>query len=114
MIEQDTEETVVVFRKFKEGDIIALFPEVPADNAGILCMSYMQIGQHSGANYYNVVHKTKRATPDEYANLYRELERIGYKLRAIQKAMYKSHVKCRENARRDTAFVNATERTYSP
>jgi len=98
MIEQDTEETVVVFRKFrdKSGQIIALFPEVPSDNDGIYCQSYMHVGQHSGADYYGLVYTTRRAKPEEYADLYRELERIGYKLRVLQKASYKSHQKRRD------------------
>ena len=41
------ETTVVVFRKWKtNGDIIALFPELPADNEGYLCDSYEHVGQH--------------------------------------------------------------------
>jgi hypothetical protein len=35
MINQDTEQTLVVFRKWKDtGDIIALFPREVADNRG--------------------------------------------------------------------------------
>ena len=43
MITQDKEKTKVVFRKFKDGEIIALFPEIEAaagDKSA--CMSYMQ------------------------------------------------------------------------
>ena len=39
----------VIFRKFKDGEIIALFPGLKWNNAGDIC-SYMHIGQHGGAS----------------------------------------------------------------
>jgi hypothetical protein len=77
--EKDTEKTVVVFRKFrKEGDIIALFPHI--DDGNYRCLSYMQLGQHSGADYELVVAISVPAQPFEYEKLFRELEGIGYNL----------------------------------
>lgn len=75
---QDTEATTVVFRKWPNGDICALFPDLPHDRHH--CMSYEHIGQHGGADYSGVVGRTKAATPDEYADLAAELRRIGYRL----------------------------------
>lgn len=76
-MEQDTYTTVVIFRKFKEGDIIALFPE----NTGTLdpntCDSYQHIGQHGAADV-GIIYDTKLATPEEYADLLEELISIGY------------------------------------
>lgn len=92
--------TVVVFRKWRDrGDIIALFPELPATNDGDLCDSYQHVGQHGSAGYYGVIRATRRATPDEYASLYRELTRIGYRLRPVLRATYQMHQTCRETAR---------------
>jgi hypothetical protein len=71
--------TKVIFRKFKEGDIIALFPEMEADQNPTHCGSYMHIGQH-GAAAYGLIAETKPATPKEYAALQSELESIGYDL----------------------------------
>lgn len=73
------EKTKVIFRKFKEGDIIALFPEEEADPNHAHCSSYMHVGQH-GAAGYRLVRDTKLATPEEYADLKAELESIGYDL----------------------------------
>lgn len=80
---KDTEETLVIFRKFKTGEIIALFPEI--DEGNYLCSSYMKIGQHSSADYSGVIQKTKRASMPEYHDLRRELESIGYNLKIRNK-----------------------------
>ena len=68
--------TKVIFRKFKNGDVIALFPEDPAYKHYITC--YEHFGQHGSADYYVVRDQTKLASPDEYAELKDELETIGY------------------------------------
>jgi hypothetical protein len=74
----DAYKTKVVFRRYTDTDIIALFPEEDAGNGW--CQSYMHIGQHSAADYNGVVRATKPATHEEYDPLRRELESIGYNL----------------------------------
>lgn len=72
--------TIVVFRKWKDRkDIIALFPRIPADISGYMCLSYMHIGQHGDADPARVVSQTVLAKPDEYAGLLKELKSIGYR-----------------------------------
>ena len=78
---QDEQETKVVFRKFKNGEIIALFPELK--EAGGMIMSYMHIGQHGPASTA-IVNDTKLATAQEFGPLFMELEAIGYRL-AVRK-----------------------------
>lgn len=68
--------TKVVFRKFKEGDIIALFPEI--EEGFGRTMSYQHLGQHGSAYYWRVINITTSATPEEYKPLYDELVSIGY------------------------------------
>jgi len=80
-----TETTAVVFRRWRNGDIIALFPEQAADRRGH-CDSYEHVGQHGGADYDGVVAVTRPATPAEYADLARELTTIGYNLRIVKRA----------------------------
>ena len=70
--------TVVIFRKWPDGEILALFPGEPHDAARGLCISYQHIGQHSGADYAGCMASTKRATAAEYAPLLKELRQIGY------------------------------------
>ena len=73
--------TKVTFRKFNNGDIIALFFETKENpfnpNA---CISYMHIGQHSESDLKYVLQTTKLATYNEYKELYNELTEIGYDL----------------------------------
>ena len=78
------DETLTIFRKFKEGDIIALFPEVKWDRQGLFCSSYQHIGQHGSADYA-IISITKSATPEEYNDLKTELELIGYNLKIRRK-----------------------------
>jgi hypothetical protein len=63
----------VIFRKFKDGDVIALLPECEA-NYGCV-MTYQHIGQH-GEAYLTVTQITKPATEVEYCGLLSELQRI--------------------------------------
>ena len=89
------EKTKVIFRKFKSGDIIALFPEIPADMTAYNCLSYMSFGQH-GAASPSLVNDTKSATPDEYKDLYKELTKIGYNLTVIKRFRH-SHFEVRKS-----------------
>jgi len=73
------DKTVVIFRKFKDGAVIALFPEIQADRCCSSCQSYLHVGQHGAANY-DLVNKSKLASPKEYEDLKKELESIGYDL----------------------------------
>ena len=79
--------TKVVFRKFKEGDIIALFPRLPGTNDPYTCGSYMHIGQH-GSTDPGIVNITELAKPTEYASLAKELRSIGYVLDIKSKITY--------------------------
>lgn len=66
----------VIFRKYPDGEVIALFPDIP-DSPGY-CLSYMHIGQHGGADFNGVMADTKPATPKDYYYLYLELVSLGY------------------------------------
>lgn len=82
--------TKVIFRKFADGDIIALFPEEVF--AGYLVSSYMHIGQHSEADYNAMIAVTKPASEKEYAALYKELQQVGYDdLKVIKRKPTKKH-----------------------
>lgn len=68
--------TKVHFRTYPQGDVLALFPEVPEDRNGIYCSSYQSTGQHGCASPEQP--NTRPATPDEIATLGAELSRLGY------------------------------------
>lgn len=69
--------TKVIFRKFKNGEVIALFPQEPATRNGLECVSYMHVGQHGSADPM-IVHETKAAKWHEFVELLEELQSIGY------------------------------------
>lgn len=81
-MEKDAEITKVVFRKWADGGIIALFPEETWVGC---CMSYEHVGQHGGADYVGIVQQTKLATATEYADLKEELESLGYNLQVYKR-----------------------------
>lgn len=65
----------VVFRVESSGDVLAVFPSIPADYQGsMLC--YARMGQHSGCSDSYYYHGTKPATPEQYAPLLNELRGI--------------------------------------
>ena len=81
-MEKDKEPTEILFRKYSNGDIIALMPYVIEDNR-FCCQSYMHVGQHGPARYEHMMQCTRPAKEDEYAELKRELESIGYNVLPI-------------------------------
>lgn len=78
----------VIFRKNKDNEVIAFFPEERVNCGNI--MSYMHIGQHSEAstNFYLTTHK---ANENEYADLFAELCKIydDYELIVKQRLSYR-------------------------
>lgn len=100
-MEQDKEITPVVFRversgQFK-GSVTAVFPILPADRFGMKMTCYAHVGQHhtcSLAWYYT----TRLAKTEEYVDLMRELESIGYRLKVYQKITSKMRDELKRNA----------------
>ncbi|MDA3780312.1 MAG: hypothetical protein PF487_08885 [Bacteroidales bacterium] len=72
-------EISIIFRKFSNGDIIALFPYIVEDYKGCV-MCYEHIGQHGIASYNHIINQTKLATEEEYSDLLNELNGIYWDL----------------------------------
>lgn len=87
-MEQDTEFTRVIFRKFrgKNGEVFAVFPDLKEYKQGEYTC-YAHIGQHGICMYPHS--QTQPAKPAEYADLFAELESIGYRLKVIKRLSYK-------------------------
>ena len=84
----------VVFRKWKNGDIIALFPDEPWGRNEYAATSYMHVGQHGAADYASVIADTSSAQENEYKDLLNELKAIGYTdLHIVQRARTNSRTK---------------------
>lgn len=90
-MEKDKYKTKVIFRKFRGGDIVALFPEHLAGFDFYECQSYMHIGQHGAADIGYTILITEPCNPDEYASLQAELEILGYDLDI--KTRYTKHMR---------------------
>jgi hypothetical protein len=91
----------VLIRVWKghDRDVFALFPVLPADNAGNLCTSYQHIGQHAAADYGLCIRNSRPASKVEAADLLAELRGIGYNPRPIKRATPTMHHACRDLAR---------------
>lgn len=83
---KEWEITKVIFRKYPNGDIIALLPELAGDNNwSDTCMSYMHVGQHGVANYSGVMKTTLPASTEEAEDLHKELTLLWYNLRSMKR-----------------------------
>lgn len=81
-MKKDKKKTIVCFRKFPEGDIIALFPKesyLTPDTGEELISSYQTIGQHSEASPA-LLEELLPASKEEAKELKRELQSLGYNL----------------------------------
>ena len=70
-------ETPVIFRKYRDGEVVALFPAMPGGRYGE-CMSYVHFGQHGAADYGHVIRTTRPVRAGECEDLRAELVAIGY------------------------------------
>jgi hypothetical protein len=60
-------------------NVLAVFPTVPGTNSPYTCLCYAHFGQHASCDQTYAA-TLKPAKPNEYADLKRELEQIGYHL----------------------------------
>lgn len=75
---QDTHKTTVRFYVESDGSPLAYFPKETYNGGAAKCC-YSHIGQHS-ACHPDYIRKMKKATPQQYQPLKKELESIGYNL----------------------------------
>lgn len=77
--------TKIIFR-YWEDEVIAIFPEDLGDNEPYTCSSYQHMGQHGICNPQFIIENSRLATPEEYADLKKELEnQCGYNLQIIKR-----------------------------
>jgi len=70
--------TPVIFRKYRTGEIIALFPFHAGNNDGYTCQSFVHVGQHGSATPHVVMAQTTAATEVEAHDLIVELTSSPY------------------------------------
>lgn len=87
--------TPVIFRKFPDGDVVAMFPTEPGSAQNpFTCSSYMHARQHSAIDI-GLGKRIPLASRAEFAPLKKELEGLGYKLKVITKVAAKHHAQRR-------------------
>ncbi len=91
-MKKDNHITKVIFRKFKDGDVVAIFPELAGDISTGTSLSYMQMGQHGICTPLHLINTTTPALPSEFAALKRELAGLGYNLLVVHRSTYKHFV----------------------
>lgn len=81
-MKKDNFDTIVVFRKFDDGEVIALMPKDSWIDGGgeAFITSYQHIGQHSGASL-DLLEDLQKCSEEDYRDLKRELENIGYRVK---------------------------------
>jgi hypothetical protein len=67
-------DTLPVLFRFSDGEVVAVFPTFPG-TCGADFTVYAHVGQHS-VGTFGWYYTTRRATPEEYAPLLKELRRI--------------------------------------
>lgn len=93
-INDDPAVVPVLFRRWLDGfnDVFAVFPTLPADINGNYVTTFSHIGQHGMAFYPVVLMKSRPATrEEEYQELKRELEGIGYRMRVVRRVTRQMH-----------------------
>lgn len=73
------EKTIVLFRMFPDGEIVAVFPEVAGSLGEVVF--YAHVGQHGSGPFEHIMDITRAAKASEYDDLKKELtEHYGYDL----------------------------------
>lgn len=82
--------TVVIFRKEKEGTILAVMPYNIEDwNGSMMC--YSHIGQHAVMTP-EYLKETKPCKPEEYRELQKELKGLGYNLKVQKRVNWNKYL----------------------
>lgn len=77
----------VIFRMF-QGEVIALFPDLPGDTNPAHCTCFVHIGQHSAANITHVINHSRPCTYDERRPLLNELTSAPYNYKLVERTRY--------------------------
>lgn len=88
-MKQDTHITEVQFRIDKV-EVFAVFPYEISNLSNVTC--YSHIGQHSTC-IWNINNYSKSASIEQYSDLKKELENLGYNLKVIKRRSHKKYLK---------------------
>ncbi len=80
-----TTETIVCYRQYSDGSVIACFPGIKANNHNYDIMTYCLAEQHGTADYTHVVQQTAPAPDTDYVETHQQLLKLGYRLRVVKR-----------------------------
>ena len=102
----------VMFRKYrdKSAEILAVFPYEAHDLYSDFVICYAHVGQHGGAQMEHVHSATRPAKPDEYADLYRELQGIYERAKFPGDAVRQLRIIQRRSAKRIAEALEKAKR----
>ncbi len=87
--------TKTIFRQFKDGSVIAIFPEISGTMDAGTCSSYMYVGQHASANVWGgqTIIDTTKPLKDEAKRLemMRHLHGLGYACVEVKRSTYQMY-----------------------
>jgi hypothetical protein len=98
----------VIFRleKGSKNDVLAVFPTLPEGYGDVSC--YAHIGQHSRLSFEYYA-RTKKATQEQYSDLYQELQSIyndeTTELKIVQRWTQKHNIKRYAEIKRIQGYV---------
>lgn len=88
----------VLFRVDQDnGEIVAVFPDIPGTNDPYQMLCYAHVGQHNACSMDWFYEYTEKAKEGEYQPLKKELELLGYNL-AIRSRMTQRMLENRKKA----------------
>ena len=102
----------VMFRKYrdKSAEILAVFPYEAHDRECRFASCYAHIGQHGGAQMAHVLTATRPAKPEEYAELYEELQGIYERSTFPRCPIFKLRIIKRRSSKRVTQMIEKARR----
>ncbi len=102
----------VMFRKYrdKSAEILAVFPYEAHDRECRFVTCYAHIGQHGGAQMAHVLTATRPAKPEEYAELYEELQGIYERSTFPRCPIFKLRIIKRRSSKRVTEMIEKARR----
>ncbi len=111
-ITYDTIETPVIFRRWTDGSVTALFPTQAADTLGRYCSAFELRGGEQEYEYEALMASTLAAEPEEYRDLAKSVrQHFGYNVQAVNYATDEMHRERRRAATTHRREAMASVRT---
>ena len=95
--------TKVIYRQYRGEPRhgIAIFPEVPNDNAGAYAVCYEEVGEHGGCDVQAVISMTRPASPEVVERMGRLLVGRGYELEPVTRTPRDAYQTRRREAQKE-------------